>query len=53
MRVYAASRGHDACRPPGLRWVEPVVPANAAARLHPNILGMQAMSSLVIAVSSG
>jgi lysophospholipase L1-like esterase len=47
--VYAASRGHDACQLPGLRWVEPLVPANAAAPLHPNILGMQAMSTLVVA----
>jgi lysophospholipase L1-like esterase len=51
--VYAASRGHDACQLPGLRWVEPVVPANAAAPLHPNLLGMQARSTLVLAASRG
>jgi lysophospholipase L1-like esterase len=45
--VYAASVGHDACAPPIIRWVEPYVPANAAAPLHPNIVGMQAMSSLI------
>jgi lysophospholipase L1-like esterase len=49
--VYAASAGHDACQPPGIRWVEPVVPVNAAAPLHPNLLGMQAMSSLVVAAA--
>jgi lysophospholipase L1-like esterase len=47
--VYAASVGHDACALPGRRWVEPAVPANAAAPLHPNLLGMKAMSDLVIA----
>jgi lysophospholipase L1-like esterase len=45
--VYAASVGHDACKPPVIRWVEPYVPANAAAPLHPNIVGMQAMANLV------
>jgi lysophospholipase L1-like esterase len=45
--VYAASVGHDACAPPVIRWVEPYVPQNAAAPLHPNIGGMQAMASLV------
>ena len=47
--VYAASVGHDACALPGLRWVEPVIPANAAAPVHPNLLGMKAMADLVIA----
>jgi lysophospholipase L1-like esterase len=47
--VYAASVGHDACALPGQRWVEPVIPANAAAPIHPNILGMKAMADLVIA----
>jgi lysophospholipase L1-like esterase len=51
--VYAASVGHDACAPPGLRWVEPVVPANAAAPLHPNLLGMKAMADLVVAATAG
>jgi lysophospholipase L1-like esterase len=46
--VYAASRGHDACAAPGLRWVEPYVPANAAAPLHPNLLGMKAMADMVV-----
>jgi hypothetical protein len=45
--VYAASRGHDACAPPLIRWVEPYVPANAAAPLHPNLIGMDAMARLV------
>ena len=49
--VYAASAGHDACAPPGVRWVEPVIPANAAAPLHPNLLGMKAMADLVVAAA--
>jgi lysophospholipase L1-like esterase len=49
--VYAASVGHDACQPPVIRWVEPLVPANAAAPLHPNLLGMQAISRLVISAA--
>jgi hypothetical protein len=46
--VYAASVGHDACAPPLLRWVEPYVPASAAAPLHPNLIGMRAFASLVL-----
>jgi lysophospholipase L1-like esterase len=47
--VYAASRGHDACSLPGVRWVEPVTPASPAAPLHPNLLGMRAMAGLIVA----
>jgi hypothetical protein len=47
--VYAASRGHDACALPVVRWVEPVIPASAAAPVHPNLLGMRAMARLVMA----
>jgi lysophospholipase L1-like esterase len=49
--VYAASVSRDACQLPGIRWVEPVVPVNAAAPLHPNILGMKAMADLVVAAA--
>ena len=44
---YAASVGHDACQPPVIRWVEPVVPVNAAAPLHPNLGGMIGASELL------
>jgi lysophospholipase L1-like esterase len=50
--VYSASVGHSACAAPGLRWVEPFVPANAAAPLHPNLLGMRAMSALVVSAAT-
>lgn len=44
---YAASVGHDACKPPVIRWVEPVVPVNAAAPIHPNLGGMLGASELL------
>jgi lysophospholipase L1-like esterase len=47
--VYGASVGRDACASSGTRWVEPYVPANAAAPLHPNLRGMQAMAAMVVA----
>jgi lysophospholipase L1-like esterase len=50
--VYAASVGHSACAAPGVRWVEPFIPANAAAPLHPNLLGMRAMSDLVVSAAA-
>jgi hypothetical protein len=37
---YAASIGHDACKGSSTRWVEPLVPGNAAAPIHPNKTGM-------------
>jgi lysophospholipase L1-like esterase len=49
--VYAASQGHDACRPPVIRWVEPVVPASPAAPVHPNLIGMLAMADMVAATA--
>lgn len=44
---YTASIGHDACKPPVIRWVEPVVPVNAAAPIHPNLGGMLGASELL------
>jgi lysophospholipase L1-like esterase len=44
---YRASIGHDACQPPGFKWVEAVVPLNAAAPVHPNLLGMLGASNLI------
>jgi lysophospholipase L1-like esterase len=46
--VYAASVGRDACASSTTRWVEPYIPANAAAPLHPNLRGMRAMANLVV-----
>jgi lysophospholipase L1-like esterase len=49
---YAASIGHDACQPPAIRWVEPAIPANAAAPVHPNLLGMLGAAELVEGVAT-
>jgi lysophospholipase L1-like esterase len=46
---YTASIGRDACQPPLIRWVEPAVPGNAAAPLHPNLGGMLGASELLSA----
>jgi lysophospholipase L1-like esterase len=49
---YKASIGHDACKGSSTRWVEPVVPSNPAAPIHPNKAGMQgAANALVAAVN--
>ena len=45
--VYGPSIGHDACKLPGVRWVEPYVPTAPAAPVHPNALGMQGMAAVV------
>ncbi len=49
---YTASIGHDACQPPVIRWVEPVVPLNAAAPVHPNLGGMLGVSEVLSAALS-
>jgi hypothetical protein len=48
---YAASIGHDACRSSSVRWVEPLVPANAAAPFHPNARGEAGVSTVVTAAA--
>ena len=50
---YGASVGRDACQPPVIRWVEPVVPVNAAAPIHPNLGGMLGASQLLNAALAG
>lgn len=47
--AYAASIGHDACQLPDVRWVEPVVPVNPAAPVHPNLAGMEGTADAVLA----
>ncbi|HKB50837.1 MAG TPA: SGNH/GDSL hydrolase family protein [Solirubrobacterales bacterium] len=48
---YQASIGHDACKGPLTRWVEPVVPTNPAAPIHPNLAGMQGAANILAAVA--
>ena len=46
--VYGPSAGHTACDLPVIRWVEPIVPVNAAAPVHPNLGGMTAIRDILI-----
>jgi GDSL-like Lipase/Acylhydrolase family len=48
---YNASIGHDACKSPSNRWVEPLVPGELAAPIHPNLAGMQGAASLLVAAA--
>jgi len=47
--VYGPSAGHTACDLPAIRWVEPIVPVNAAAPVHPNLGGMTAIRDILAA----
>jgi GDSL-like Lipase/Acylhydrolase family len=46
---YNASIGHDACKSSSTRWVEPLVPGEFAAPIHPNKAGMQGGANALIA----
>ncbi|HEU5143188.1 MAG TPA: SGNH/GDSL hydrolase family protein [Solirubrobacterales bacterium] len=46
---YGASIGHDACKSPLVRWVEPLAPINPAAPVHPNLVGMEEAARLLAA----
>jgi lysophospholipase L1-like esterase len=46
---YKASIGHDACKGTSTRWVEPLVPGELAAPIHPNKAGMQGASVVLAA----
>jgi lysophospholipase L1-like esterase len=50
---YAASIGHDACKSSSVRWVEPLVPGNSAAPIHPNAAGMVGASTVLVAATRG
>jgi lysophospholipase L1-like esterase len=47
--AFTPSIGHDACQLPISRWVEPVVPNQPAAPVHPNLFGMQGYADAVLA----
>lgn len=47
--TYAPSEGRSACASPTRRWVEPLVPANPAAPVHPNGRGMAGVAGIVAA----
>lgn len=48
---YTASIGHDACKGPLTRWVEPLVPVNPAAPVHPNARGEAGVATVVEAAA--
>jgi lysophospholipase L1-like esterase len=45
VNMSKVSEGHDACRPIGVRWVEPVLQGTNAVVVHPNALGEQQMAA--------
>ena len=51
--TYTVSLGKDACKGSGTRWVEPLVPGNAAAPFHPNARGMAGVTPAVVAAAGG
>lgn len=44
------SNGHDACKPLGVRWIEPVLQGTNAVIVHPNALGEQRMAAQAMRV---
>ncbi|MBM7368713.1 SGNH/GDSL hydrolase family protein [Gordonia hydrophobica] len=44
--VAAASVGHDACKPQGVRWVEPLLSTAQFVPVHPNALGEREMAKV-------
>jgi lysophospholipase L1-like esterase len=45
--TYTPSLGHDMCRLPGIRWIEPLFPLSPAAPAHPNAAGEAATARAV------
>ena len=50
---FTPSAGKHACQSSGTRWVEPLVPGNAAAPFHPNARGEAGVAVAVKAAASG
>ena len=44
------SEGHDACRPTGVRWIEPVLQGTNPVVVHPNALGERHMAKRTMRV---
>lgn len=47
--VNGVSDGHDACKPVGVRWIEPAVFTTQFVPVHPNALGEQGMANAALA----
>jgi len=50
---YKASIGHDSCKSSSTRWVEPLIPGELAAPIHPNKAGMQGAANVLVAAVNG
>jgi hypothetical protein len=48
VNLDAASNGHDACQPIGVRWIEPVLQGTNPVIVHPNALGEAEMAAQTI-----
>jgi hypothetical protein len=48
---YQASIGHDACKSSSVRWVEPLLPNNPSAPIHPNLAGMTGAANALVAAA--
>ncbi|MFF5018869.1 SGNH/GDSL hydrolase family protein [Streptomyces sp. NPDC001165] len=46
--TYGPTVGHDMCKAPADRWIEPLQPASPAAPAHPNAKGEVAMAQAVL-----
>ncbi|MEU9187334.1 SGNH/GDSL hydrolase family protein [Streptomyces sp. NPDC048484] len=46
--TYRPTIGHDMCKAPAVRWIEPLQPASPAAPAHPNAKGEEAMARAVL-----
>lgn len=47
--TYTSSNGHDVCKSASVKWVEGLIPVNAAAPVHPNANGMRNTGNVVLA----
>ncbi len=50
VNLNEVSDGHDACKPIGVRWVEPVLQGTNPVIVHPNALGEAQMAAQAMAV---
>jgi hypothetical protein len=50
VNLDVVSEGHDACKPIGVRWVEPVLLGTNPVIVHPNALGEYGMAAQAMAV---
>jgi hypothetical protein len=51
--TFNSSIGHDACKAPGVAWVNGIVPNSVAYPLHPNQMGELNMANQVLAALRG